>query len=444
MSAAPVVAESAIHRSDNVRGSTKALSESRHSINNAGLLFFGSHRKREIRDPGMRMSATASMIYRISAAAVVLTSYELFLLALPRQTAVTVDNTMVTSITTFAAVACGWFAVRAHGWERRWRVMAATALAANAVGQGLWTAYELAGRSSTAVPSWPDLAWLITVLVVICGLATVARHATAGHMRSGGLGEVRLVLDSLLASGSLLLLAWMTILGTASSRSVLAFWVPAAEVLLITQVTLIYTTRRIPRENLRHLSLIGAGLVVSSLSDITFSMYLNGTIARYPLVASIGYLTGALLIARAAAMPDFQQGRRAAHQAPQEAASLSTVAPMLPLALVTLFLAGKVLAGAILSTIEATGAVSIFVLVALRQAVTYVRPRSPRQLPEPSVAMLDPTWPGDSEFDRRLRAHMLFLRNELQHAGNRTAVWTFVGGAVFGVLGNVVVAAIMN
>lgn len=390
------------------------------------------------------MSATESMIYRISAAAVVLTSYELFLLALPRQIAVTVDNTTVTAITTFAAVACGWFATRTRGWERRWRVIAATALAANAVGQGLWTVAELTGRSSPVVPSWPDLAWLVTVLVVIYGLTTVARHATAGRPHRGSLAEVRLILDSLLAAGSLLLLAWMTILGPASARSVLAFWVPAAEVLLITQVMLIYITRRIPRENLRHLSLIGAGLVASSLSDLTFSMFLNGTIARYPLVASIGYLTGALLIARAAAMPDFQPGRQAAHQAPQETAWLSMVAPLLPLALVTLFLAGKVLSGTILSTVEATGAVSIFVLVALRQGVTFVRPRSPEQLPKPSVSVPDPAPPDDSEFDRRLRAHMLFLRNELQRAGNRTAAWTFFGGAVLGVLGNVVVAAFMN
>ncbi|GIF00096.1 hypothetical protein [Paractinoplanes rishiriensis] len=390
------------------------------------------------------MSATAWMIYRIFAAVVVLASYELFLLAVPDRTAVTVDNAMVTAITTFAAVACGWYATRTHGWERRWRVLAAIALAANATGQGIWTAYDLAGRPSPAVPSWPDLAWLITILAVICGLATVARHATAGQKHRGSLAEVRLILDSLLASGSLLLLGWMTVLGAASTHSVLAFWVPAAEVILITQVTLIYTTRRIPRENLRHLAVIGAGLVVGSLSDITFSMYLNGTIARYPLVASIGYMIGALLVAWAAAMPAFQPGRSAAHQAPQETTWLSMVAPLLPLALVTLFLAGKVLSGTTLTTIEATGAVAIFVLCALRQAVAFVRSRTPEELPAPSVTMPDHPSPDDSELDRRLRAHMLSLRVELQRASNRTAAWTFVGGVVLGVLGNVVVAAFMN
>ncbi|WP_433305827.1 hypothetical protein ACQP2F_19120 [Actinoplanes sp. CA-030573] len=390
------------------------------------------------------MSAAASTTYRISAAAVVLSCYELFLLALPRRTAVAVDNIAVTSVTTFAALACVWFAARSRGWERRWRVLTAAALAANAIGQGVWTASDLAGNSRLAVPSWPDLAWLVTVLVVIAGLTTVARHATAPQPYLGGLADVRLILDSLLASGSLLLLAWMATLGAASAHSVLAFWVPAAEVLLIMQVTLIYITRRIPRENLRHLSLIGGGLVVSSLSDFAFSMYLNGTIARYPLVASVGYLAGALLIARAASMPSFRPGRRAAHQAPRTTHWLSMVAPLLPLALVTLFLAGKVLSSKTLSAIEATGAVSIFALVVLRQAAVFVWPRSPDRLLQPSISLQVPASPDDSELDRRLRAHMLLLRHELQRANNRTAIWTFVGGAILGVLGNVVVAAFMN
>ncbi|BCY09780.1 hypothetical protein [Actinoplanes sp. L3-i22] len=390
------------------------------------------------------MSATASVMHRISAAALVLGSYELFLLTLPRETAVAVDNVMVTAITTCAAIACGWFAARTRGWERRWRVLAATALAANATGQGVWAGYGPAERSDPAVPSWPDVAWLVTALVVICGLAVITRHATAGQPHRDSRTEVRLVLDSLLVSGSLFLLAWMTALGAASARSVLVFWVPAAEVVLITQVVLIYTTRRIPRENLRHLSLIGAGLVANSLSDITFSMYLNGTIARYPLVASAGYLAGALLVVRAVAMPDFHPVRRVAHQAPQEATWLSTVTPLLPLTLVTLFLAGKVMSGAILSTVEATGAVSIFALVILRQAVAFYRPHSPEQVPESSVTIPDQPSPDDSELDRKLRAHILVLSNELQRSSNRTAVWTFVGGAVLGVLGNVVVAAFMN
>jgi hypothetical protein len=419
-------------------------SETRQPADEVCLLSFGPHCKGEIRDLGMSMPTAASTIYRVSAALLALTSYELFLLALPRRTAVITDNVMVTTITAAAAIACGWFAKRTGGWERRWRVMAAIALAANATGQGVWTGYELAGRSDLVVPSWPDLAWLVTVLVVISGLAIVARHATAGQPHRGKLAEVRLVLDSLLASGSLLLLAWMTTLGAAPVHSVLAFWVPAAEVLLITQVMLIYITRRIPRENLRHLSLIGAGLVVSSLSDITFSMYLNGTIDHYPLVASIGYMIGALLVVGAAAMRDFQPVRRAAHQAPQQAAWLAMLAPLLPLVLVTLFLAGKVASGATLSTIEATGAVMIFVLVAMRQAVAFSRPQPPRQASEFAEGITDHRSSDDSELDRKLRVHLLSLSKELQRSSNRTAAWTFVGGAILGVLGNVVVAAFMN
>ncbi|GIM92245.1 hypothetical protein [Paractinoplanes toevensis] len=63
----------------------------------------------------------------------------------------------------------------------------------------------------------------------------------------------------------------------------------------------------------------------------------------------------------------------------------------------------------------------------------------------------EPEPPDDTEFDRKMRVYVLFLRDEhrlqidrLQRAGNRTALWTFLGGAVLGVLGNVVVAVLMG
>lgn len=179
------------------------------------------------------------------------------------------------------------------------------------------------------------------------------------------------------------------------------------------------------------------------------------------------------------------------------------IGPYLPLVMATVFLSGKVASGATLTTIEAASAVSIFVLIALRQVVVYAsarlnqaanvqasqtsfgdavqrvlgmvirqtssrgvnevtannadRPNKPRFSPNltatriPQKDLPHPEQQPERELDQQLRSYVLYLRDEhrrniehLQRSGNRIALWTFAGGVVLGILGNVVVAVLMN
>lgn len=458
------------------------------------------------------MSGTTPKAYRPLTAILITASYELFVLAMPSQQAVALDSVIVVLASGGAALACGWFATRVRGWERRWRILTAVGLGALAAGQSIW----IIEPSEATSPSWADIPYLAGVPIAIAALVIFARHvsmpsAPAAHGRERLFQEARLVLDSLLVVGSLFLLAWMTtfraILDQESTDQLsflITFWYPFADLLLIAMVLLIYITRFIPRRSIRQLSFIGVGLTAIALSDLIFSYYFAGGIAGYPIMADIGYLAGPLLIARAAAIKDFEPARFSPHHAPQRRAWLAIFGPYLPLAMATVFLAGKVASGATLTAVEAASAVFIFIIVALRQIVEFVSERlnqaakaqssqtlfgdsvrhvlsmaTTGQTSSPGIGKFvvsnsgRPANPGlypnlaetrapqrilphlaqqsDTESDRQLRSSILSLRDEhrqqierLQRSGNRITLWTFAGGVVLGTLGNVIVAIFMD
>ncbi|WP_250030070.1 hypothetical protein [Paractinoplanes maris] len=405
--------------------------------------------------------------YRFGIAVLVIAFYELFIAAIPRHHAVIVSNVVVAVVTALCAVACGWFAVRSRGPERRWRALAAAALVALATGQGIWMVNQLTGPPAANSPSPADLAYLAGLPVGIAALVVIARHASrpvtaVGDGRARLLQEVRLILDGLLVVVSVFLLAWMTTLRTVLEQEssgqlslVLAVWYPFGDALLIALVLLVHLTRSIPRRNLRQLSLIGSGLTALALSDLVFSYYLAGGIAVYPFITDIGYLVSPLLIAWAAAIDAFEPARPSAHSSPRPDGRLSAAVAYLPLVLVTVFLSGKVLSGTTLTAVEAVGAVSIFVLVAVREAVTFATVRL-ETAPEAigghvldlANAPLGEALPGPaSELDQHLLSLTGQLREQIERAqrsSNRVAWWTFSGGVVLGALGNVVVAVVMG
>ncbi|WP_433381549.1 hypothetical protein ACQPZX_17305 [Actinoplanes sp. CA-142083] len=407
------------------------------------------------------MPGAAAKAYHILAAILIVASYESFLLALPHHQAWILSNVMVALFTAVGALACGWFAAKARGPERRWRLFAAVSLGAESAGQGVWTDYLIAAPAKAATLSWPDLAFLVSFAAAITGVVLAARRASASPAQASAgrarmLQDLRLVLDGALVLGSLFLLAWMTVLRPLAGRgpdgqasTAAAFWCPAADVMLIALVLLIYATRRVPRRNVGHLALIAGGVITTALSDIAFSYYLSGSVAQYPVVADIGYLVGPLLIARAAAMQDFASARSAAHQVPQTTVR-PAAAPYVPLLLLIAFLTGKNLSGATLTTFETIGAAAIFTLFALRQATAWLS-NSPVPVGDSREPVLSVAAASATSAEGDLPAHVLYLRDEhrrqieqLRHSGNRVAWWSFVASVLFGLLCNIIVALVLG
>ncbi|MBL7260025.1 hypothetical protein [Paractinoplanes lichenicola] len=418
----------------------------------------------------MRMWGAAPKTYKILVAILVIATYELFIQALPRQQAVTIDNVLVVVAAAAGAVACGWFAWRNHGWERWWRALGAAGLTTLAAGQSAWLGYELGDPEHANAAYWDDLCYAAGLPMAVAALVIVARHASLPPVpgvsaRARMLAEARLVLDGLLIVGSLLLLSWMTLYRTVAGQEpagqgefLTAFWSSFADVLMIALVLLTYTTRVIPRRNLRQFFLIGAGLTLIAVSDLAFSSYLAGAIA-YPLAADLGYLAAPLLIALAASR-QFQPARSSRHQAPRATQWPALIAPYLPLVIAMVLFYEKVVSGATLHGLETASAVAIFVLVALRQVVAFrsVRLGQAATAEDSEVTfgraaqrILGSSTAGSSAQEPHLPEYVLYLRDEhrkhiemLQRSGNRTALWTFAGGVLLGLLGNVVVAVVLG
>lgn len=188
----------------------------------------------------------------------------------------TVDDLAQLFAALLAAGACG---IRA--WRERGRLRvsyAALSLATGAWGAGavIWAWYELVAGVVTPFPSLADVGYLGFPAAAVAALLTFPRP------RSGGRGTVRLLLDGATIATSLLLLSWVTTLGTVrrqgSDATTLAFLVslayPVTDVILGTVAVLV-----VARVGLRRgdpLALMGAGMAAMAVSDSAF-VYLTAT-----------------------------------------------------------------------------------------------------------------------------------------------------------------------
>ena len=180
----------------------------------------------------------------------------------------------------FAAVAsgCCFVAAAAAGprARERWSWMAlAGGLAAWSVGEIVWCYYELVRRlPQTPFPSFADAGYLLFPMGAAAALLLFP-VARVHQSRS------RLLLDGLVASGSLFIVSWVTVLGSvyrAGGGNGLAFGVsltyPVADLVLVSMTVMVlaraHATHRAP------LWFVAAGVVLMSISDSWFA-YLTAT-----------------------------------------------------------------------------------------------------------------------------------------------------------------------
>ena len=203
-----------------------------------------------------------------------------------------------------AELACALAASGAAWWRscregeravRTWRWMAA-ASGSWAVGEALWSWYEVLDGRENPFPSSADVAFLLFPLLACLGLLS---YPAAG----AGTGRTRRVLDAAMTTTSLVLAAWETTFAAvlqagADSRSALAvslaYPVGDVAVLILTVLTL----NRV-REGNTALWLVAAGLVSLSVSDSGFA-YLAASSSYTGGAIDLGWFVGFLLLALAA------------------------------------------------------------------------------------------------------------------------------------------------
>ncbi len=201
---------------------------------------------------------------------------------------------------TAAAVACLRQAGRAPGPSGRpWRLLAG-GTGAWAVGELVWSWFELLGDRQTPFPSVADAGFLLFPVLAAAGLMRWPSQALRGGARWRGL------LDGVLVAGALFILTWVTTLGRVvdgGSDSRFGFAValayPVADLVLLTlTVVVVAHARRVAGQT--GLGLLAAGLSCLCLADSGFA-YLTAAGAYVTgSIVDAGWFLGFLLVAVAA------------------------------------------------------------------------------------------------------------------------------------------------
>ncbi len=197
-----------------------------------------------------------------------------------------------------AACVCGLRAWRERGRLRVSFAALSAATGAWAAGAAIWAWYELVEGVVTPFPSLADVGYLCFPAASVAALLTYPRP------RNGGRGTLRLLLDGAIIAASLLLLSWISTLGTvqdSGGNTTLAFLVslayPVTDVVLGTVAVLVVARAGFGLGD--PVTLMGAGMAAMAVSDSAF-VYLTATDAYgagSPLDA--GWVAAFLLLAAA-------------------------------------------------------------------------------------------------------------------------------------------------
>jgi two-component system sensor histidine kinase/response regulator len=201
-----------------------------------------------------------------------------------------------------AGASCGRAALRGGENARAWGFMAAAAFIW-AAGMALWTYYGLAHDHLYPFPSLADALFLAYSVPAVIALFSFKRRAVSRT------ALFRTLMDAAVIAGSVLVISWYTVLGTAfgsDGADLLArltgMAYPVVDV-VITALVLALAMRRQPGDRLPWLC-FGGGLLVLTVTD---SLYVRLTfegitgVTGSPL--AIGWISAFLLIALAPLIP---------------------------------------------------------------------------------------------------------------------------------------------
>ena len=202
-----------------------------------------------------------------------------------------------------AAASCAFAAFRNRGRVRAaWAFFAVSALSW-AVGEVIWTYYEVFRGQDVPFPSLADAGYLLAVPFAIAGVLTFTSAPTRLATRS------ETVLAGSIVALSFLFIAWGLGLGNiyaASSQSlegqVIALAYPIADIITVT--VLVVALRRARKPEVGRMLLLLGGLACTALADSAFA-YLTAS-DSYSAIGSVydsGWFVGYLLIALAPLWP---------------------------------------------------------------------------------------------------------------------------------------------
>lgn len=263
----------------------------------------------------------------------------------------------------FAFGTCAWRASKSSAPYRLGWLLIALSTLSWAIGEAIWSYYELALRIEVPFPSLADLGYLAAVPLAGAGLLSLPATRTGARVRAA--------FDGLIIASALLCTSWLLVIGPLYSdrsesivETVIGLSYPLGDVALI---TLVLITALNSRHGMRRpLLFLGAGLVAFSVADSAFAyltlneLYFSGH--PIDIAWGIGY---ALM-----AIAPFSVGQEDTASDPDDfkAEGLGSILlPYIPVGIGLVAIAAKVINGGNIDPFAITMGLITFLLVIARQ-----------------------------------------------------------------------------
>jgi PAS domain S-box-containing protein len=202
-----------------------------------------------------------------------------------------------------AAVSLAWAAIRASGRTRlAWGFLAAGA-ASWAIGEAIWSWYEVFQGMAVPFPSAADAGFLLEIPLAIAGVLAFTSAPTRMATRGEAVLAGTIVALSLLFIG--LALGLRTVYESSQQSqqaTMIGLAYPVGDIVTIT--VLVVALRRATRAQLGRILLLIGGLAAIAVADSAFTyLTANGSYGKIGSILDIGWVIGFLLIALAPLWP---------------------------------------------------------------------------------------------------------------------------------------------
>ncbi len=258
-----------------------------------------------------------------------------------------------------------------------WAFMAA-AVGSWAVGEVVWSWYELVAHRDVPFPSLADAGFLGLPLLAAVSLLMWPARLTGRRMRMSAM------LDGGAIAAALLMLAWTTSLGAAwhaggqtPLAAIIGVAYPIGDVVLISLVVLLFA--RADVADRAALPLIAIGLAAAAVSDSFFVYGTSDGTYTSGAIADTGWFAGFVLIGVAGAGVDYRLKRRESRDTAPLSPVISwprLILPYLPTTLAAIVFFSRLLSGHMPDTVVTWCAVVIFVTGSARQFLVLADNRS--------------------------------------------------------------------
>jgi hypothetical protein len=168
-----------------------------------------------------------------------------------------------------AALVCGVAAQRVSVGRRSWALLAASSLSW-AIGEALWSYYDLIKGVQVPFPSLADAGFLAAIPLACAGLLLFpSSHQSASHRVQG-------LLDGCIIATAVLFASWVTILGPlyrshqgSGLKQVFSLAYPMSDVVMVSLVVILIA--RAGRREWISLGMVMTGIVAFAIADSSFA-----------------------------------------------------------------------------------------------------------------------------------------------------------------------------